>query len=77
VAAFTDPTSRLEARPVVTGAQIYAALGVRLTHDPTTAGVDAEVSPSQEMLGKTSVRGVTWHMIQRIRLQRQGVTQPN
>jgi hypothetical protein len=60
VADFTGLASRLGQVPVRVRAEIYAALGVRLTYDPSTASVEAEVSPSHEMLGKTSVRGGTW-----------------
>lgn len=45
--------------PVAVRADIYAALDVRLTYGPSTAFVEAEVSPSHEMSGKTSVRGGT------------------
>jgi site-specific DNA recombinase len=60
VADFRGLASRLGQVPVGVRAEIYAALGVRLTYDPSTASVEAEVSPSHEMLGKTSVRGARY-----------------
>jgi site-specific DNA recombinase len=65
-ADFTGLASRLGQVPAAIRAEIYAALGVRLTYDPTTASVSAEVSPSHQMLGKTSVRGATRYLRTRL-----------
>lgn len=59
VGDFTDLAGRLGRVPDSLRAEIYSALGVRLTYDPSTASVEAEVSPPHQMLGKTSVRGGT------------------
>jgi hypothetical protein len=57
VSDFTDLASRLRDVPVAIRADIYAALGVRLTYDPATTSMDAEVSPSHERLGKRVSEG--------------------
>jgi hypothetical protein len=57
VTGFSHLASRLGQVPTAVRAEIHAALGVRITYDPSTSSVEAEVSPSNEMLRKTSVRG--------------------
>ncbi len=61
VTGFSSLTSCLGQVPTTVRAEIYAALGVRITYDPSTSSVEAEVSPSHEMLGKTSIRGALGH----------------
>jgi site-specific DNA recombinase len=68
VAGFADLTGRLGRVPVAVRAEIYAQLGVRLTYDPSTASVEAEVSSPHEMWGKTSVRGATRYIRTRLPL---------
>ena len=66
VADFADLTGRLSRVPVEVRAEIYAQLGVRLTYDPATASVEAEVKPSHEMLASSSVRGATRYIRTRL-----------
>jgi hypothetical protein len=46
VTGFSSLTSRLGQVPAAVRAEIYAPLGVRLTYEPASASVEAEVSPS-------------------------------
>ncbi|WP_051515996.1 recombinase family protein [Candidatus Blastococcus massiliensis] len=59
VTDFSLLTTRLGQVASTVRAEIYATLGVRITYDPSTSSVEAEVSPTHQMLGKTSVRGGT------------------